>query len=88
MGFSVGTIEFNLRSLEFGRRYEVKEEGRNRLEEESKRCASEKMEEIYKTKIHEKITILEDCYSLKYEHRPLYRSGERRPQSPKPPVSR
>ena len=26
--------------------------------------ASEKMEEIYKTKIHEKITILEDCYSL------------------------
>lgn len=37
MGFSVGTIEFNLRSLEFGRRYEVKEEGRNRLEEESKR---------------------------------------------------
>lgn len=37
MGFSVGTIEFNLRSLEFGRRYEVEEEGRNRLEEESKR---------------------------------------------------
>ena len=37
MGFSVGTIEFNLRNLEFDRRYEVKEEGRNRLEEESKR---------------------------------------------------
>ena len=37
MGFSVGTIEFNLRSLEFSRRYEVEEEGRNRLEEESKR---------------------------------------------------
>ena len=37
MGFSVGTIEFNLRSLELGRRYEVKEEGRNRLEEESER---------------------------------------------------
>lgn len=37
MGFSMGTIEFNLRSLEFGRRYEVEEEGRNRLEEESKR---------------------------------------------------
>lgn len=37
MSFSMGTVEFNLRSLEFGRRYEVKEEGRNRLEEESKR---------------------------------------------------
>ena len=37
MSIGMGTFERNLRSLEFGRRYEVKEEGRNRLEEESKR---------------------------------------------------
>ena len=37
MSFSMGTVEFNLRSLKFDRRYKVKEEGRNRLEEESKR---------------------------------------------------
>ena len=33
----LSSAEFNLRNLEFDRRYEVKEEGRNRLEEESKR---------------------------------------------------
>lgn len=51
-----------------------------------KKWASGILEEIYKTKIYEKTTILEDGYGLKYEHRPLYHSGERSPQSPKPPV--